>query len=180
MCSYSFDTLLHLFIRLILKYYVHCTLIDVNLQTVLLAVEGDYGRLYGNIFKFRLLHNWALIWCKWKHTVRLCSAWLSREQPGSRSPGICCVWGLPFCLPARGRIHGLFSSCAAAVTGTASLTRQRDALSTQRREGALVSVACPVATVKQWGCKGAWEWPPCWAWSPVFVPYIRLQPSTSR
>lgn len=33
-------------------------------------------------------------------------AWLSREQSGSQSRGICCVWGLPLCLPARGWTHG--------------------------------------------------------------------------
>lgn len=76
-------------------------------------------------------------------------AWLSREQPSSRSRGICCVWGLPFCLPARGRIHGLFSSCAAAVTGTASLTCQRCTEHAAETEGALVSSARPVTTVKQ-------------------------------
>lgn len=46
-------------------------------------------------------------------------AWLSREQLGSQSRGICCVLGLPFRLPRRGWNHGAFSVCA-TFTGTAS------------------------------------------------------------
>lgn len=41
--------------------------------------------------------------------------------------------GMPFCLPTRGWIHGSFFS-AAAFTGTACLTHQRNELSTSERE----------------------------------------------
>lgn len=81
-------------------------------------------------------------WCKGKCA---CYACLSREQPGSQSRGICCVWGLPFRLPARGWIHGAFSVCA-ALTGTAASSHQRHELRTQRR--ALVSWRHPRSTVK--------------------------------
>lgn len=142
--------------------------------------KGMMGGFNGDILKFRVLHNWALSWCKSKHTVCLdMPCWAGSSQaPGHEGFvvfGVC----LSVCQHVGG-FMGLLSSCAAAVTGTASLTRLRDALSTRQREGALVSSARPVATVKQWGCKGAWEWRPCWAWSPVFVPYIRPRPSTSR
>lgn len=72
-------------------------------------------------------------------------AWLSREQSGSQSRGICRVWGLPFRLPARGWIHGAFSVCA-VFTGTASPAHQRNELRTLERS--LVSWGRPRFTVK--------------------------------
>lgn len=55
-------------------------------------------------------------------------AWLSPEQWGFQSRGICRVWGLPFCLLlVRGWIHGAFFICA-SLTGAASLVCQRNEL----------------------------------------------------
>lgn len=96
--------------------------------------QGKMGGFNGNVLKFTLLHNGALSWCKSKHTVCLVMpGWAGSSQAHSHEGFV--VFGvLPFCLPARGWIHGLLSSCAAAVTGTASLTRQGDALSVRQRE----------------------------------------------
>lgn len=51
-------------------------------------------------FKIRTSAELSPCWCKWKMCVVPGYAWLSREQSSSQSRGICCVWGLPFRLPA--------------------------------------------------------------------------------
>lgn len=76
-------------------------------------------------------------WWEWKCVPGY--AWLSREQSGLESRGICFVWSfLPFCLPARGWIHGVFYICA-----TLQVLHLHHSHELKTKWRALISCDCP-------------------------------------
>lgn len=112
-----------------------------------------------------------------KGGARLVMPGWARSSRGSQSRGICCVWGLPFRLPARGWIHGVLFHLLSQVP---HLQRAREhALRTPEGEHRFLEDVRDTPW-EPWGCRGACDWPPRWAWSPVFVPFIGAQPSTSH
>lgn len=105
--------------------------------------------------------------------------WAQRRRAPSHGGFVVCG----VCLTVCYRVGGFMGPSPSVLLQVLSIQRAIEMnWGVTREQHSFLSSGTPISlsAVEPWGCIGARDLSPCWAWSPVFVPFTSLLPLTSR